>query len=64
MNAYIIKRKKYRFIDVVTNDSLEISTYVLQLLLNANLEDLVILLNYHKYKDNTGSREEINLREC
>lgn len=46
--------------DRILNDSLEIATYVLQGLINAELEDPnILLLNYHKYKDNTGSREKI-----
>ncbi|WP_438536289.1 hypothetical protein [Cetobacterium sp.] len=36
----------------------------MQFLLNANLEDLnILLLNYHKYKYNTGHREEIHLSD-
>ena len=47
---------------ILLNDSLEIATYVLQGLINAELEDPdILLLNYHKYKDNTGPREEIAL---
>ena len=47
---------------ILLNDSLEIATYVLQGLINAELEDPdILLLNYHKYKDNTGPREEITL---
>lgn len=47
---------------MLLNDSIEVATYVLQNSINANIEDPdILLLNYHKYKDNTGPRNEISL---
>lgn len=47
---------------MLINDSIEVATYVLQNSINANIEDPdILLLNYYKYKDNTGPRNEISL---
>ena len=46
------------FEKILLNNSLEIATYILQDLINAKLKNTdILLLNYHKYKDNTGPRE-------